>query len=237
MAIHLSISLLIFIALTAIIYYRWYPQPYFSSSGGWQGIQLIAGVDLVLGPLLTLIIFNPVKALRERILDFSVIIVFQTAALTWGIYAVHSQRPIAVVYHDGFFEAMIEESFAEQQQLFDIDSLQQQSSNHPPLYFVREATAEDVPAITAWAVMKNTAEYYLLFLYDDIAEHIPELSKRSQLNKAQLKDNIAMQAKLDQFVKTRQLDVDSVLLLEFRGRYGGNWLVLSREGHLLGVIH
>ena len=37
-AVHLSMSLIIFFILAYQIYYVWYPQPYFSVDGGWQGI-------------------------------------------------------------------------------------------------------------------------------------------------------------------------------------------------------
>ena len=52
-AIHLAMSLVIFSYLVYQIVYVWYPQPYFSVDGGWQGLRLIAAVDLVLGPLIT----------------------------------------------------------------------------------------------------------------------------------------------------------------------------------------
>ena len=35
-AIHFSISAVIFFSLAYLIYFVWYPQPYFSIDGGWQ---------------------------------------------------------------------------------------------------------------------------------------------------------------------------------------------------------
>ena len=53
-SIHFGISLLIFAALSAVILLVWYPGYFFELDGGWEGLRIIIGVDLVLGPLLTL---------------------------------------------------------------------------------------------------------------------------------------------------------------------------------------
>jgi len=48
--IHLGISTVIFLILLYFIVFHWYPHPFFAKGGGWQGVRLITGVDLVLGP-------------------------------------------------------------------------------------------------------------------------------------------------------------------------------------------
>ena len=88
--VHLSLSILIFIALVYQIYYNWYPQPYFSIDGGWQGVRIIAAVDLVLGPLITFLIFDLSKSRREILFDLITIAVIQLAALTFGIHTTYN---------------------------------------------------------------------------------------------------------------------------------------------------
>ncbi|KAB0769044.1 hypothetical protein F7O87_33620, partial [Pseudomonas aeruginosa] len=56
--IHLLISLAIFIVLLAIICLWWYPGALFEIAGGWQGVRIVAAVDMVLGPLLTLVVYD-----------------------------------------------------------------------------------------------------------------------------------------------------------------------------------
>ncbi len=101
--IHFAISFSIFLVLLYFIVFHWYPQPFFSTDGGWQGIRLIIFVDLVLGPALTFIVFNPNKALKLLKIDLSIIALCQIAALTWGVWAVHNERPYIVVFADGIF--------------------------------------------------------------------------------------------------------------------------------------
>ncbi len=98
---HLGVSLIIFLIILYFIVFHWYPQPFFSTDGGWQGVRLIAAVDIVLGPLLTLIIFKPGKPGLK--MDVSIIATIQFAALFSGLYVVHNERPVAKIFQDGNF--------------------------------------------------------------------------------------------------------------------------------------
>jgi hypothetical protein len=110
-AIHLAISLVIFAILSAIVVFVWYPDFFFTTDGGWQGIRIIVAVDLVLGPLLTLIVYKHGKPGLK--LDLACIGVFQAACLVGGVYIVQSERPIAMVYVDGRFSSVSADTYRE----------------------------------------------------------------------------------------------------------------------------
>jgi hypothetical protein len=55
---------------------------------------IVAGVDLTLGPLVTLIIANPAKPPRELARDIGVIVAVQLAALTYGSVTLWKGRPL-----------------------------------------------------------------------------------------------------------------------------------------------
>lgn len=103
-SIHLGISSVIFLVLLFLLIFVWYPFPYFGADGGWQGLRIIAGVDMVLGPLLTLLVFRSGKPGLK--LDLTAIGVLQAAALAWGIWTVHDQRTALVVFADGGFYSL-----------------------------------------------------------------------------------------------------------------------------------
>jgi hypothetical protein len=73
-------------------------MPYFTASGGWQGLKIAALVDLVLGPLLTLFIVNPNKKIKELVTDLSIIVFIQLSAFIFGMHTIYSQRPVANVF-------------------------------------------------------------------------------------------------------------------------------------------
>lgn len=103
-AIHFGISLVIFLFLAAVILTWWYPGIFFDIDGGWEGIRLIALVDLVLGPLLTFIVYRHGKPGLK--MDLTLIGLFQAVCLSAGIWVVHNERPLAMVLVDDMFFSM-----------------------------------------------------------------------------------------------------------------------------------
>ena len=76
----------------------------FAAAGGWQGIRIVIGVNLVLGPLLTLIVYDITKPRKVLYRDLLVIALIQLSCLTVGVYIVFHERPIAAIYaYDKFY--------------------------------------------------------------------------------------------------------------------------------------
>lgn len=92
--IHFGLSLVVFLALLAIILLVWYPGVLFDITGGWEGLRIVIGVDLVLGPLLTLIVFNPEKPSLK--FDLTCIAAFQAVCLAGGVWVVYNERPVVL---------------------------------------------------------------------------------------------------------------------------------------------
>ena len=76
----------------------WYPYPYRKLSGGRELFALVVAVDMVLGPLITLVICNAAKMRRDLVMDFTVIGLLQVAALTYGLWTVFAARPVHLVF-------------------------------------------------------------------------------------------------------------------------------------------
>lgn len=93
--IHLGISACIGAVVLLTILWLWYPPPLFDADGGSTLTLLLIGVDLALGPLLTLIVFRSGKpSLR---FDVSVIALLQASALAYGVWISAQSRPAYVV--------------------------------------------------------------------------------------------------------------------------------------------
>ena len=108
--IHLAISLAIFVVLAWLVVYVWYPDFFFATDGGWEGMRIIVFVDLVLGPMLTLVVYKAGKPGLRR--DLTMIGTFQMLCLVAGTYIVYAERPIALVYVDGIFFSMSSDDYA-----------------------------------------------------------------------------------------------------------------------------
>lgn len=105
-AIHLSISALIATVVVSTMYFVWYPEPLFEAMGGNDLVIIIVGVDVILGPLVTLIIFNPAKGRRVLRMDLAVIAFVQLCALVYGVYIVAVARPVYVVFSVDRFDVV-----------------------------------------------------------------------------------------------------------------------------------
>ena len=98
---HLAISVLVAGTIFAGMLIVWFPSPYFEAAGGKTLLMLIVGVDVILGPLMTFIVFNPAK--RSLIYDLAAIVMMQIAALIYGVHVMASARPAFIVYLHGAF--------------------------------------------------------------------------------------------------------------------------------------
>jgi hypothetical protein len=76
----------------------WFPPPHAKLSGGWGLLTLMLSVDIVLGPLLTLVVAGSDKPLPELRRDIAVIAALQIAALVYGISVLAAARPIFEVF-------------------------------------------------------------------------------------------------------------------------------------------
>lgn len=112
-ALHLILSLLVFCMLAATIYFLWFPRGLVQVAGGAEGFRLIAAVDLILGPLLTLVVFNVSKPARELARDLGLIGLFQLSCLAAGMYVVYQARPLAVVFVYDTFYVLNRENYQE----------------------------------------------------------------------------------------------------------------------------
>lgn len=92
---HFAISFAVLASLFTIILFRWYPPALFGMAKAGPLLAVLAGVDLVLGPLLTLIIYRPGK--KGLKFDLVVIAILQVAALAFGLHTVWQSRPAYIV--------------------------------------------------------------------------------------------------------------------------------------------
>lgn len=96
--IHLCTSLVVASLAAWLVFGLWYPYPYRHISGGRELFLLVVQVDVVLGPLITLVVYNAGKSRREKLLDFSVIGVLQLGALLYGLWTMAMARPVHTVF-------------------------------------------------------------------------------------------------------------------------------------------
>ena len=97
-AIHFGLSLVIAILAALLVFGIWYPYPYREISGGRELFLLVVSVDVILGPLITLAVFNRSKPMGELRRDLAIVVLIQLAALGYGLWTVSVARPVHLVF-------------------------------------------------------------------------------------------------------------------------------------------
>lgn len=94
--IHLALSAavagLVVVAMLAVFF----APPYFAAIGASTLLVLLIGVDVILGPLLTLIVYDPRK--KSLKWDLAIIALLQVAALAFGLHVTFQTRPVYLVF-------------------------------------------------------------------------------------------------------------------------------------------
>lgn len=95
---HILSSVLVAALAAWVVFGVWYVYPYGELAGGRELFLLVVAVDVVCGPLLTFVLFNPIKPLRELWLDLGLVVLIQLAALGYGLGTVWQARPLFLVH-------------------------------------------------------------------------------------------------------------------------------------------
>lgn len=79
----------------------WYKGRLFEAAHGVDLMMILVLVDVVLGPLITLIIFSPSKPSLK--FDLITVVVFQAGFLMFGVWSIYSARPVYIPFVENRF--------------------------------------------------------------------------------------------------------------------------------------
>lgn len=96
LTLNLALSAIMLGIVLAVVLLAWYPDPYFRIQNTIRLVMVLAVVQLVLGPLLTFILYKPGK--KGLWFDIVVITLLQFAALAFGANVLHDGKPRFMVY-------------------------------------------------------------------------------------------------------------------------------------------
>jgi len=159
--IHLLISALVVGTVVGFVYWLWYPEPTFSIAGVLPIVFMLVGVDLVLGPLLTLIVYkHGKKGLR---FDLSVIALVQVAALVYGANILYEEKPHYLVFTIDRLEFVAQK---------DIDPL--------VMRFEEDKTGRFAGLVMVFARRPEDPEEFQRFFDSTVFDGQPDLERRPE---------------------------------------------------------
>ena len=215
--IHLAISFIIFLVLAYLMVTYWYPLPFFYTDGGWQGLRIIVSVNLVLGPLLTLIVYKPGKPGLK--LDLTLIGLAQAAALTWGIWVTYTERPVTMVYTLKYFTPVSAKLLSKTGIL--PENLTTYGEKTPvPIYVDLPQDPEEHQKFLAQAVSSGTPLYLFTELYEKFdTESLQILKQQSDQLYRHLETDPDGKKLLDAFFQIHPELYNRYLFIPLHSRY------------------
>jgi len=213
----------------------WFPGELFLLDGGWQGLKIVALIDLVLGPMLTLVLYKPGKP--KLVFDMSCIAAFQIAALAYGFYATYHQRTVAVVFADRNFTTLSADAavFAKAE-LIKLEETPQSIKSIDNAYPAMLLTPEPEPGKFGEYVSK------LLNGYPESHERLDLFVKRGPEHAAKLSSLAASREDLeitgadkfvDEAIKKGNYDVNDIDVHHFKARYAVGLVLFSKSDQVI----
>ena len=99
--LHLAVSACIALLALLLVFKLWYPTPLHEALGVTHIFLLLLLIDVILGPLLTLLVGK-----KTLIMDLTIIATLQLAALGYGIWTVAAGRPAWIVFNTDRFDVV-----------------------------------------------------------------------------------------------------------------------------------
>ncbi|WP_339675125.1 TfpX/TfpZ family type IV pilin accessory protein [uncultured Zhongshania sp.] len=95
---HFVITALVAGIVSYLVFKQWFPAPFAKMMDAGSLLILVLTCDLLLGPLVSFVIYSPQKKMKSLLSDYAVVISIQIAALAYGMSTVVDLRPVFLVF-------------------------------------------------------------------------------------------------------------------------------------------
>ena len=211
-AYHFLISIAVVGAIITLMLTLWYPQAYFKLMGGKTLIYLIAGVDVFMGPLLTMAMFKAGKKLLK--FDLTCIALLQVAAMSYGVYVMFEARPIFTVFNqDAFYVASVVDIVPSELTKGKTEGLRTASLTGPRLAAIGKPKdyKNNEDSLLIYAQGKMACRYPMV--YEDYAKYHPDVVKAGKALSDLAGINSDNKTSLDAFLRKAHRPVTDFLFL------------------------
>jgi hypothetical protein len=221
---NLLISLVAFFFLAYPVLFVWYPDFFYTIDGGWEGMRIIVGVNLVLGPLLTLVIYKAGKPGLK--FDLATIGCLQAVCLAAGVYVVYAERPLFFIYYDKHFYSASADTYLRYKQT-------------PPDAYAYSSTTPAIVVSTVPDDPIEEADFRKILYQDELPVWVYETSYRPladnmdtvlqnayPIEKLRERDTGDM---LDKWLKKHGGTADDYAFFPIHSRYRDPFVAINRE--------
>lgn len=230
-AIHFCITLAVASLAAAVVFLVWFPDAFADMMGGKKLFLMMLGVDLSLGPLISLVIYSSKKPRRELLLDYAIVGAVQLAALLYGTFAVAVSRPAFIVYHGARLEIVTAVELDDADLALGVEpSYRTRSWTGPRLVAVEMPTDVQERNNLIFSAVQGKDAQLMPRYYRDYQSARTRILEQSQPLDA-LHPNGADAARLKQAIDSLGLSAQALRWLQVRHRFGYSMaLIDARTG-------
>jgi hypothetical protein len=240
--IHLLVSAVIALVIVWLMLAVWFRPPMFAAMGADRLLMILLAVDLVIGPLLTLIVFNTAKkSLRA---DLTVIAVLQVIALAYGVSVAFNARPVFMVFNvDRFDVVAAAELASEDLRKVTIADFRVPLSGPKPIAAKMPQDKSEKEAVlfssaTGGKDVHQMPQHYVPYteLAADVIKYAKPIEELKRLNAGVAKSAKAT-AEIDDFFRSRNLDPKVHAFLPLKARHEDMAVVIdSKSAAIQGIL-
>lgn len=246
-AIHLSLSAAVVAIVALLVFGFWFPGPLRELSGGAELFWLIVSVDVVCGPLLTLVVFNPIKPQSELRRDLALVAVIQLLVLGYGIHTLSYARPVALVHEVDRFRVVSVADIDETEADHIPNWAKPLSFSRPPTIGIRPAATLEENMASIDASLQGVEPSQKPSWWQEYALSVPQVLQRSHglaaLNTKHPAQQTLIEAAASSAVADLQpgetTDPATLRWLPLVSRHASDWVVLIDPvtARIRGYIH
>lgn len=234
-AVHVALSAVVATLAALFVFGIWYPGAYRLLAGGQSLFVLVTSVDLVLGPLLTLVVFDIKKSRAHLWRDLMVIGLLQLAGLAYGLHTVWVARPVAMVFEIDRFRVLSEGQIRLSELPRALPAYRTLSWRGPVVLGTRKPVSVADRNEALFAAVDGFDIGQRPLYWQPYAESVPDVLQRSRPVSRLLDAHEARRAELTERIRALGVDLATVTFLPVIAR--GNWVaILDPAGQIAGFL-
>jgi hypothetical protein len=236
-ATHFLLSVLVALIAAVLVFGLWFPGAYRDMAGGTELFLLIVVVDIVCGPLLTLVLFNPLKSKQELLVDLGLVALVQIAALVYGLWTLWDVRPLYLPHEYDRFKVVSLNDLRGADTGVLPESLRPGFFKGPLQVSLREPKDAEEKNRVLFAALSGGADYGERpdFFTPFDAAAAKKTLPRSRAVKDFLARHPQQKAQMEKIAASLNLTVDQLRYLPIRSRK--NWIaVLTPSGQIADFV-
>ncbi|MFV1992657.1 MAG: hypothetical protein ACC635_02040 [Acidiferrobacterales bacterium] len=189
-------------------------------------------VDVVLGPLLTFIVFNYKKPRNKIIFDLSIIVVIQIGALIWGVNAIYNGRPVVIVYYEGSFSSQEARVFND----LGVDINKIKGDGYPPIVVVSKLKSRADGEARIKLYNRGFSELQIIDTYETVSENIDMIKGDSDIFNFYFSRNESRKKMLEQYLKNGNKNREDFIIRNYIGKFSGGLIIFGKQGKYIETL-